>query len=157
LIGEPYREMYLQGRRAEIKGLGIGAYAYYRRIVEHQKGLIIEQIGSAAKKLGASPETLRLFSEAKIERQFSKAIETVKDVIPQSLLIGGRNPLTLLHDALSDGIHELSDAECLAHATAIRLVLTELSERIAATLKENAELESAVSRLLNRKAKPAEW
>jgi hypothetical protein len=37
LIGEEYRELFLKGRRAENHGLGIGAYAYYRRIIEHQR------------------------------------------------------------------------------------------------------------------------
>jgi len=44
LIG-PDREIFLRGRRAENQGLGIGAFAYYRRVVENQKGRIITQIG----------------------------------------------------------------------------------------------------------------
>jgi hypothetical protein len=48
LIG-PDRELYLQGRRAENLGLGIGAFAYYRRVVEQQKGRIIREIGRVAK------------------------------------------------------------------------------------------------------------
>jgi len=152
LIGEEYRQLFLQGRRAENRGLGIGAYAYYRRIVEHQKGMIIEEIGKVAKKLGATPDTMKAFSEAKSEKQFKKAIEMVRAGIPPSLLIDSHNPLALLHDALSDGIHEFTDEECLELATTIRLLLTELSERIATALKEEAELKSAVGRLLNRKS-----
>jgi hypothetical protein len=34
VIGEENREMFLQARRAIARGLGVGAYAYYRRIVE---------------------------------------------------------------------------------------------------------------------------
>jgi len=44
----------------------------------------------------------------------------------------------------------------LEFATAIRLVLTELSERIANALKENAEIEGAITKLLHRKQKLAE-
>ena len=36
LIG-PDREEFLKGRDCESQGLGIGAYAYYRRVVENQK------------------------------------------------------------------------------------------------------------------------
>jgi hypothetical protein len=36
LVGED-RELFLKGRRAELHGLGIGAFAYYRRVVEEQK------------------------------------------------------------------------------------------------------------------------
>jgi hypothetical protein len=44
LIGENHRELFLQGRRAELRGLGIGAFAYYRRIVDDQKNVIIDRL-----------------------------------------------------------------------------------------------------------------
>jgi len=150
LIGEEYRGLFLQGRRAENRGLGIGAYAYYRRIVEHQKGKFIDEIRKVAEKLGASGETIKAFQEARDEKQFKNAIEKIKLAIPPSLLINGRNPLLLLHDTLSEGIHEYADAECLELATAIRLILTDLSEKISMTLKEKAELKQAVEKVLHR-------
>jgi hypothetical protein len=150
LIGEEYRELFLQGRRAENRGLGIGTYAYYRRIVEHQKGRFIDEIRRVAEKLGAPPETIKAFQDARTEKQFKNAIEKIKLAIPPSLLINGRNPLLLLHDALSEGIHEYTDAQCLDLATAIRLILTDLSEKISMALKEEAELKNAVEKVLNR-------
>ena len=86
---------------------------------------------------------------AKRESQFTKAIGNVKDAIPESLRINGHNPLTLLHSALSGGIHEYSDAQCLELATAVREVLFGLAERIEIALKDHAELKAAVGRLLN--------
>jgi len=154
LIGEEYRELFLQGRRAENRGLGIGAYAYYRRIVEHQKGKFIDEIRKVAEKLGASAETIKTFQEARNEKQFKNAIENIKLAIPPSLFTDGRNPLLLLHDALSDGIHEYTDAQCLEFATTIRLILTDLSEKISMALKEKAELKQAVEKLLNRNKPP---
>src|SRR5262249_10357285 len=59
LIGEDHREMFLKGRRAENRGLGIGAYAYYRRIVEDQKDAIVDEIIQVAKRVGTSEETLK--------------------------------------------------------------------------------------------------
>ncbi len=149
LIG-PDREIFLKGRRAEIDGLGIGAFAYYRRVVENQKGRIIAEIAKVAARLGAKQETLKQFEKALTETQFSSAIDDIKDGIPQSLLIGGHNPLTLLHSALSEGLHEHTDEECLQIASSIRIVMTELADRISIALKDEAELNTAVSRLLNR-------
>ena len=94
---------FLRGRRAENHGLGIGAFAYYRRVVENQKGRIISEMGRVAQRLGGKKETLELFAKASTETQFSKAIDLVKSAIPQSLLIDGSNPLSLLHAALSKG------------------------------------------------------
>jgi hypothetical protein len=152
LIG-PDREIFLKGRRSENHGLGIGAFGYYRRVVENQKTRIIQEMAKVAKKLGAPESDLRLFEVAVKETQFSLAIDKIKAAIPSALRIDGHNPLTLLHDALSDGLHARSDEECLEYAREIRLVLTELAERMAQVLKENSELRDAVSKLLARASK----
>ena len=77
----------------------------------------------------------------------------IKHGMPQVLLINGHNPLTLLHTALSQGVHEESDDYCLELATSIRVVLTELAERMAQALKDEAELNTAVSKLLQISAR----
>jgi hypothetical protein len=155
LIG-PDRDLFLRGRRAENQGLGVGAFAYYRRVVENQKNRLIGEIAKAAKRLGASPEVLNQFETAIKETQFSKAVDDIRTAIPQALLIDNHNPLMLLHRALSDGLHDRTDEECLELATGIRVVLTELSERISQALKDDAELRSAVGRLMRPTKKPPE-
>jgi hypothetical protein len=156
LIG-PDKELFLKGRRAESRGLGIGAFAYYRRVVENQKNRIIDAMKNVAQKLGAKPDLIKKFDTAKAETQFSKAVDEIKDAIPQSLLIDGHNPLKLLHTALSKGLHDENqdDDRRLDLAQSIRMVLTELAERIAVALKEEAELTEAVSRILQENAKKA--
>ncbi|MCK1317149.1 hypothetical protein [Bradyrhizobium sp. 23] len=151
LLGDQ-REHFLKGRRCENQGLGIGAFGYYRRVVEHQKGRIIEEIVKVSEKLGATEETLSRLAEAKAETQFSKSVAMIKDGIPQALLMNGHNPLTLLHNALSAGLHEQTDGVCLELAQSVRVVLVDLSERLSQALKDEAELNLAVSRLL--KARP---
>jgi hypothetical protein len=150
LIG-PDRELFLKGRRAEILGLGIGAFSYYRRVVENQKGRLVEAIEEVAERVGVDNETRAVFEQAKKETQFQRAIELTKAVIPQALLIQGQNPLPLLHNALGEGLHARSDEQCLELATAF-VVLTELAERISQVLKDEREIREAVSRLLNRPA-----
>ena len=56
LVG-PEREYFLKGRRAENQGLGIAAYAYYRRVVESQKNRILDKIIQVSQKLDASGVT----------------------------------------------------------------------------------------------------
>jgi hypothetical protein len=133
--------------------LGIGAFAYYRRVVENQKNRIIEEIVRVAKKVGAKPEVIQTLEAALKETQFSSAVESIKAGIPESLLIDGHNPLRLLHSALSRGLHEEDDAKCLELAQSIRVVLTELADRIGTILKEEAELKAAVSKILQEKSK----
>ncbi len=150
LIG-PDRDLFLKGRRCENQGLGIGAFVYYRRVVENQKNRILDQIIKVSEKLSAPASTIETLTAAKSETQFSKALSTVKDAIPEALLINGHNPLTLLHSALSEGLHDRTDDYCLEIAHSIRVVLAELSERLAQALKDEAEVKHALSTLLRVK------
>lgn len=163
LIG-PDREIFLKGRRCENQGLGIGAFIYYRRVVEQQKNRILNEIIKVSEKIGAPEEKISTLKKAVDETQFSKALELAKDAIPESLLINGHSPILLLHRALSEGVHALTDEECLEIASSIRIVLGELSERLSQALKDEAELSKALSTLIDpkkvkkttrsRKAKP---
>jgi hypothetical protein len=150
LIG-PDRDAFLSGRRCENQGLGIGAFVYYRRVVENQKTRILEEILRVAERVSAKPDTLVILKNAIKEVQFSRALDIAKPAIPESLLINGHNPLGLLHDALSEGLHALTDSECLELAGSIRIVLAELSDRLAAALKDEVELQQALGTLMNRK------
>ena len=123
---------------------------YYRRVIENQKDRILAEIIEVAHAVGTDAEAVKKLEAARRETQFSKALINVKNAIPQSLLIDGHNPLLLLHRALSEGLHDRSDAECLGLARSIRVVLAELSERLTQALKDEAELNQAVANLLNR-------
>jgi hypothetical protein len=150
------RETFLKGRRCEIQGLGIGAFIYYRRVVETQKNQILTEIIKVATKIGAPADMIATLETAKSEIQFSKALTLAKNAIPPALLINGQNPLTLLHSALSVGVHEQTDERCLELAHDVRVVLAELAERLGQALKDEAELNQAISRLIQAKAdKPA--
>lgn len=152
LIG-PDRDLFLKGRRCENQGLGVGAFVYYRRVVENQKNRILKEIKKALENLGAPEEKLHILDTAIAETQFTKALEIAKPAIPESLLINGHNPLKLLHGALSEGIHNMSDEDCLGYAASVRVVLGELSERLSQALKNEVELTHAISRLLAPKSK----
>lgn len=154
LIGEQ-RDYYLKGRRCENQGLGIGAFAYYRRAVEKEKDRIFDEVIRTAKKLRAGEDLIRDLEEARRETQFTAAVERIRLGVPQALLINGHNPLTLLHSAISEGLHAQTDEDCLKMATTIRIVLTDLAQRTGSVLKEQAELDSAVSRLMAAKDKKA--
>lgn len=144
LVGKE-RDFFLKGRRCENQNLGIGAYAYYRRIVENQKDKLIDEIIKVCRKLGKQEALIQELENAKKETQFSKAIDSIKEELPPSLYIEDQNPLKLLHKAVSKGIHNMTDEECLQYAESIRVILFELTERINAYLKETAEIHKAIN------------
>ena len=145
------RELFLTGRRAENQGMGIGAFTYYRRVVENQKQRIFDEIIKVSKKIGASKKILGRLEEGRNETQFTRAVQIVKKAIPDVLLIDGHNPLTLLHSALSEGLHAKTDKECLDLATSIRVILSDLAERLGQALNDKAELTNAITRLMQSK------
>lgn len=152
IIG-PDKELFLKGRRSEVLGLGIGAFAYYRRVVENQKDRIIDEIIKVAKMNDTTISLVPRLEEAKSLKSFEKSVEMIKDSIPQSLFIREHNPLTLLHSALSKGLHQYDESVCLQAAKSIRLVLVELSERIGVVAKDQTELLDSIRNLLDLERK----
>jgi hypothetical protein len=130
------RNQFLKGRRAENQAMGFGAFAYYRRVVESHKDQILDEIIKVSGKI--APEMVGKLEAAKAADQFLKAMDSVKDALPQALFIRGHNPLTLLHSALSKGLRANNDKQCLEAARDVRIVLTELVDRVGGTLKDEA-------------------
>ncbi|MDP9125308.1 MAG: hypothetical protein M3N82_12035, partial [Pseudomonadota bacterium] len=110
---EAERDYYLKGRRAESQAMGIAAFAYYRRVVENKKDAIFDEIIRVAELLKADSAMIADVRAARGQVQFTQAVESIKHGIPQALMVAGHNPLTLLHAALSEGLHAQTDAECL--------------------------------------------
>ena len=120
-----------------------------KTIAENLKDKIFDQIIAVATKVGKD-ESVQVLEAAKRETVFSRALKSAKDVVPQTLLIDGHNPLSLLHSVLGEDIDTKTDEECLEYAHDFRVVLAELAERISLALKDEAELKSSISRLVNR-------
>jgi hypothetical protein len=143
-----YGEMLKKGRQSENQSLGIGAFAYYRRVVELQKSRLIDELANAIKRLGGNSQVFETLEKAREETQFSKALELMADVTPKELFVSGQNPLKLLHGPLSVGLHGMTDEECLTKAHSIRVVTGALLERIQMITEDRDELDAAIKALL---------
>src|SRR5262249_29660475 len=133
---------------AENQGMGIGAFAYYRRVLENQRTRIIDQIIQVGRRVGAKEDMLNNLASVKSSWRFGESIDEIKIAIPEQLKVDGHNPLTLLHNALSQGVHEDSDEKCLELAGSIRVVLAKLAQKIEHALADEAEVKGAIARLL---------
>lgn len=145
------RDLFLKGRRCENQGMGIGSFVYYRRVIENQKIRIFEELIRVVSRVSSNQELIAELNAAKDETQFTKAVELIKHALPESLNINGHNPLTLLHSALSEGVHAHDDKECLELASSVRTVLFEFADRLSQALKNNAELNVAINKLAKKK------
>lgn len=151
LFGKEDSNLFMKGRQCENLGYGIAAFAYYRRVVENHRNDLFDEIIKVCHTVGASAELIDELDAAKNEISFSKSMGKIRTALPDGLLIDGHNPLNALHRALSVGLHNETDEDCLGDAQAVRLVLGELVDRIALLKQENKNLASAVQRLLEKK------
>lgn len=141
-------KLFDKGRQCEDLGYGIAAFAYYRRVVENHRSDLFDEIIKVCKTVGAPEALVEELTTAKAQISFAKSIEKIKTGLPEGLLINGHNPLQALHGALSVGLHNETDEDCLEKAQAVRLVLSDLVERFALLKKDDKELNDAVQRLL---------
>ena len=106
ILGEN-KDLFLMGRRSEIQGLGIGALAYYKRVIRNQKVHIFDEIIRVMRRSGSSDSKIEKLKSAKKEKHFKDAVALISDAMPQALLINGYNPLALLDQAISKGSYFL--------------------------------------------------
>ena len=111
-------------------GFGVGAFAYLRQALEDRIDVFIAEIRKYAEEQGdegIKQELDKLHGKSKM----SDMIEVAKKALPASLQTEGYNPLGLLYQTLSDGVHGLSDQECLGKANAIYDALTYILHKLA--------------------------
>jgi len=148
IIGK-YEQYYKKGRILENFSNGIGAYAYYRRIIE---GIIDDLLDRIPKLMTGEQkkEFEQNLIKAKKETRAKKKIGFVKDLVPESLKRGGRNPLQLLYEALSIGIHVEEEDIINDNATLIRETLEYLIVKIIKDEKNDEKFKKNLDTILKK-------
>lgn len=146
-----HKEYLQRGMISESQGYGIGAFSYYRRIVEETIDSLLADVEQLI------PESEReAFSEAlaktKQTRVTSEKIELVQDLLPAILRPDNMNPLSLLHGVLSEGLHAETDERCLELASEVREILTFLATQVASASRSSKAFSERMRSLLNKKS-----
>lgn len=133
-------DLYRKGLRSESHGFGIGAFSYFRRIVENNAQKILEGVSESTD----NDDLKAAITEALKKHTATDRLELVKDHAPTTFSVEGQNVFTILYGALSSGIHGKSDEDCLSIASSIRACLTFLIQKIANAQQEQAKLKEAL-------------
>lgn len=149
LLGD-HQDYYKKGLVCESQGYGIGAYAYYRRIIEEIIGSLLDSITYLIPE-SEKQKYLEALNQTKKTIIAQKKIELVKDLLPEILRPDGMNPLNLLHSTLSEGLHAKTDEECLEIAGSIRDILVFLVNQILQTKESSKKFTTHMRKLLNKK------
>ncbi|NNC01878.1 hypothetical protein HJC10_03290 [Corallococcus exiguus] len=139
----PSAILFRRGVSCLQEGLGIGASAYFRRVIEEEVKSLLDLSERAAilDEDNAALDNIRLARESQVA---SERLKIAVQKVPRSLRPGNTNPLAVLYGALSGAVHQ--EPEDVALATASRLLKTfiflfeELKERMDAAEAYASEL-----------------
>lgn len=111
-LSKPMLEVFKKGLTSLGHGYGLGALAYFRRVVEDASTQLIDLFADRAAADGddAAADAIRA---AKSAQHMEDRLRAAADALPPTLRPGGVNPLSVLYGHYSRGIHGLSDDECL--------------------------------------------
>ncbi len=150
-----HEALYKKGLICEQFGYGIAAHAYYRRILE----LIIDRLLAIVPEVLSAEDGDAYATALKSVQNSHNAAEKiliVKELLPLSLRPDGLNPLDIVYEALSEGLHRSSDEDCLSIATQVRSAITYIVDKIESEGQITREFTHSMRVLLERKRpKPA--
>ena len=112
-------------------GFGIGAFAYFRQVLEPNISSLVDKIAEQAKEQG-DETTLNKIAKLQVNSPMSEKIALAKEALPVYLNINGCNPLGTLYQVLSEGIHNQTDEYCLQKAKDVYDSLSFLVDTLAA-------------------------
>jgi len=145
---------YKKGLISESHSYGIGAFSYFRRVVEGTidtllEGILEELSGDERAKYQKELEKI------KSGRIATDKINLVKNMVPVQLRPGGENPLDVMYGLLSEGMHSDSDEECLESAARLKAILNYLIGQIQTAKSNRKEYMDAMKGVLDKKARKA--
>ena len=104
---------YKKALRLRNFGLGIASLAYMRRVIENRMNDMLDILHESAKEHGAPAGLLKELSTVKDSHRFADKIEYGAKLLPENLRPEGLpNPIGILHELVSDGLHARSEGEC---------------------------------------------
>jgi hypothetical protein len=141
---------YKKGRILESQAYGIGAFAYYRRIIDD---ILVDLLSSVSALISEEDkgDFERAIEAVVASKTAEDKIRIAVDLLPASMKPNGNNPLKLLYEILSVGIHGLSDEECLALSIDLRKNLEAFVHLLNSNRNAVQTLSESTKKLLQRK------
>ena len=120
-------------------GYGIGACAYFRRLIEKYINPLLKHLYEIKQLEQAPPEELQKIQDAIDSKEFTRKTKFAADFAPAAILTPGINPLKTIHDFLSKALHKLPEEEAVKVAQQLMISLNYVIPRLKKQLKEQKE------------------
>jgi len=145
-------DYYKKAIRCRNFNYGLAALSYLRRVVENRMNDLLDLIADVAREQGFATDQVAELDRIKASRVFDHKITFASKILPLSLQPGGQNPVDLLHDIASDGIHNKSEDECIELFDISRHVFEYLFRELEVRKADAAQYSGGLKDLLAKKA-----
>ena len=105
-------DLYKRAKICVWRSFGVGACTYLRRVLENRITPLLGIIQQNKVADGAPPEEVARIDEIIQGRTADEKIKLAREVLPETLLVEGDNPLGFIYDQLSAAIHRRDELEC---------------------------------------------
>jgi len=130
-LGEEDLKSYKNALRLRNFNLGIAAVAYMRRVVENRMNDMLNVLYEAARTHKVSAEVLARHEDVMKDHRFIERVNYAGELLPESLRPQGQpNPMAILHEFASDGLHTKSDEQCVEIFDACRRTFEYVFEKM---------------------------
>jgi len=147
-------KLYKNALRMRNFNRGIAAVAYMRRVIENRMNDMLEVLHEAAIAHNAPAELIARHKEMKKEKRFSVKVDYAGDLLPVNLRPAGKpNPMAVLHEIVSDGLHTKSDEECVEIFDKCRRTFEYVFGKLRVETEEAKNFLKEMSALTEKKAK----
>lgn len=125
-LGKEDEQLFRRAQMCISQSYGIGACAYLRRIVENKIDSLLELYREKRIAEGADATEITKINTVLKTIIFEDKVKLLRPELPTEIEVEGHNPVYLMYDRLSHGIHDLNDQECVAVAQEVSALLTEI-------------------------------
>lgn len=148
-------DFYQKALTSRSEGYGLGAVAYFRRVVEDKTNELIDVVADAAAAYGVPEKDVETVRAAKDEKVFEDKLKIAAQAMPGVLKPDGANPLQALHGILSAGIHSQTEEECLQMAEEIQEIFEYLFVRLRTEIEDRTSFVTKVKAIAGKRGERA--
>jgi hypothetical protein len=152
-LGSNAISLYKKGLINRNSGYGLGAVTYIRRVVEDKTDELIEVAAQLAESHNVGAVIVKKIRDAATERTtYDQKLKIAATVLPDALIIDGVNPLAELYGLVSQGVHQLTEEQCIAVADETTSVFEFIFTNLRATTKARHDFVDKVKKWAGLKA-----
>ena len=151
-LGKDATALYRKALMTRNLGYGLAAVGYMRRVVEDKTNELIEVAAEFAETNNVDPAIVAQIRSALDVNKYTpyeKKLEIAAAVFPDNLKVGDINPLQVLFQQVSKGLHGLSEEECVKSSDEIRTVFEYVFENLRAQVISRRAFVDSLKKLSN--------